>query len=97
MLYFYGINQLIVPSESLFELKANQSQAGGGRDTKGIKELEKGRAKKIVSNPPPPAELKLAFSTGFIVIGDHLCVSEPLCAELVYFFRITPSRICKIC
>jgi hypothetical protein len=26
-----------------------------------------------------------------------LCVSEPLCAELVYFFRITPSRICKIC
>jgi hypothetical protein len=37
------------------ELKTDQSQAGGGWDTKGIKELEKGWGKKIVRNPPAPA------------------------------------------
>jgi hypothetical protein len=32
----------------------------------------------LPSPPGPPAQIKLAFPTGFLVIGDHLRVNEPL-------------------
>jgi len=83
------------------KLKQIRIRQEGGVRYERDKETGKGLREED-SNPPPrpPGRIQAGlFHWGFFfVIGGHLRVSKSLCSELVYFFRITPSRIYpKVC